>query len=263
MKRFQSQVATLWVALGRVNNSITIAKKGTSYDNFESNLRKSLKDIHFCCPTLEHCLRNGQKIVTPSQYFSHFVEVKISFHTWRGLSIWHSFDFGLNRFSPKIKSTINDGLLHIMPDIYRNPIKALQEVFKNQDCKKTFIFIAKDGGLEMSSLETNIPDHDFTSAKDKVALRNWLESSNMKQHLVLCVPPEPYAYQNSYNCFVSGMEFPSMIYLVSSCRRCHSDYFNPSPSVITRAKASLVIARYYEELGKGQCYRCDANDRRR
>ena len=54
LKKFQAQVSSLWVALGFVNNT----------HNFdEPAFRKRLKEINFYCPTLKHCLRNGQAIM--------------------------------------------------------------------------------------------------------------------------------------------------------------------------------------------------------
>ena len=56
----------------------------------------------------------------------------------------------------------------------------------------------------------------------------------MNQHLVL---------QSGYYYEVSGMEFQSMIYLSKIClKRGHE--FNKYSSLITRAKASLLLARY-------------------
>ena len=46
-----------------------------------------------------------------------------------------------------------------------------------------------------------------------------------------------------YNTEVSGMEFQIMIYLSSICLKCGHEY-NKNSSLITRAKASLLLARY-------------------
>ena len=60
LKKFKSQVSTLWVALGHVDVD--------SIANFnKSDFRKGLEDIQFSCPTLKHCLRNGQ-------YYLDFLE---------------------------------------------------------------------------------------------------------------------------------------------------------------------------------------------
>ena len=83
----------------------------------------------------------------------------------------------------------------------------------------------------------------FFYFKDKEGLNKWLESSNINQHLVL------HDY-SSYNSEVSGMEFQSMIFLSSICLKC--GYEVKSPSVITRAKASLLLARYERQ----NCFLC-------
>merc|ERR1711860_482285 len=157
LKKFKSEVSTLWVALGFVNDS-----------NFnESDFRKGLEDIQFSCPTLNHCLRNGQKIVEEAQKDNRS-------------------GFGLNCFVDQVevksKSNVNDGLLHEMPLIYPNPIKALQEAFKVHHSKKNFISIYR-GELKMSTLKEAIPDHDFVNFKNKEDLKKCLELSNMDQHL--------------------------------------------------------------------------------
>ena len=58
----------------------------------------------------------------------------------------------------------------------------------------------------------------------------------MNQHLVL----QDFFYVS--NTKVSGMEFQSMIYLSSICLKCGFEY--KESSVITRAKASLLLARF-------------------
>merc|ERR1712062_688476 len=128
LKKFKSQVSTLWVALGHV----------PSYAKFnESDFRKGLEDIQFSCPTLKHCLRNGQKIVEMAQKE-------------------RSRSDGLNCFADQVevksKSNVNDGLLHEMPLIYPNQIKALQEAFRDHHSSNNFIFM-KDEELEMSTLK--------------------------------------------------------------------------------------------------------------
>ena len=75
----------------------------------------------------------------------------------------------------------------------------------------------------------------FFYFKDKEGLKKWLESSNINQHLVL-------QDSNFYNSEVSGMEFQSMIYLSSICLKCGFEF--KDSSLITRAKASLLLARY-------------------
>ena len=215
LKRFQSQISTLWVALGYVSISA----------NFnESDFRKGLEDIQFSCPTLKHCLRNGQKIVKEAQKDN-------------------TSGYGLSCFADQVevksKINVNDGLLHEMPLIYPNPIKALQEAFKVHHSKKNFIFIDyEEEEFEMSTLKEAIPDHDFVNFKNKEGLKKWLESSNINQHLVL---QDSFGYYSE----VSGMEFQSMIYLSPICLKCGDE--NKNSSVITRAKASLLLARYEKQ----------------
>ena len=216
LKKFQSQVSTLWLALG----------------NFGPNVQfkvSDFEDINFSCPTLNHCLRNGQRIVKLAQEDQN--------------------DQGLNSLRNKVEvksnSNVNDGLLYELPLIYPNEIKTLREAMKYQKHKRNFIFV-KNGNLEMSTLKNALPDNNFVSFKDEEALKNWLESSNTNesnQHLVLT---DSY----SYNTEVSGMEFPSMIYLSSICLKC--GYEDIGSSIITRAKASLVIARYEKQ----NCHPC-------
>ena len=170
------------------------------------------------------CLRNGQKIVEVAQTDENRT--------------------GLNCFAyqVEVKSNVNDGLLHQMPFIYPNLIKALQEAFKDQNPKNIFI-IMNDEGLKMSNLEEAIPDHCFVNFQDKEAMRKWLESSNTNQHLVL--------QGNLYDSKVNGMEFQSMMYVFPICLKCGDE--DKKSSVITRAKASLVIANYENQ----DCIKCD------
>ena len=209
LKKLQSQVSTLWVAVGYVDPMANF---------IESDFRKGLKDIHFFSPSLKHCLRNGQKIVE--------------------LALKDESNIGLNCFGHQVenksKSNVNDGLLHEIGIISPNPIKALQEAFKDQNHKKAFI-VMENQGLEMSTLNEAIPEHDFVSIKDDKGLKKWIESSSKNQHLVL---HDIYDYIFE----VSGMEFQSMIYVSEICLKC--GFQNKNSVLITRAKASLVIARY-------------------
>ena len=211
LKKFQSQISTLWVALGYVDSDA----------NFnECDFRVGLNDINFSCPTMTNCLRNGQKIVELAQ-----------------TGLGEGLNCFVDQVKVKSKRNVNDGLLHEMSFIYSDPIKALQEAFKGQDYKNSFIFMEKEG-LEMSDLKEAIPGHDFVNFQNKEGLKKWLKASNMNQHLVL-------EDGNLYNSEVDGMEFQSMIYLSSICLKCGFEYKNSS--VITRAKASLLLARYEKQ----------------
>ena len=141
---------------------------------------------------------------------------------------------------------VNDGLLHEIPFIYPDQIKALQVVFKEQNPKNTFIYMGNNylesDDAVMSALKEAIPDQDFISFNDKRGLKNWLHSSNMNQHLVLHL----LSQWNSVFSEISGMEFPSMIYLYPTCLKC--GYGQKLSSFITRAKASLIIARYETQI---------------
>ena len=98
----------------------------------------------------------------------------------------------------------------------------------------------------MSTLKEAIPDHDFFNFKNKEELKNWLESRSMnQQHLV----SQEYISSNILS-EVSGMEFQSMIYLSRICLRCGHE--TKASSVITRAKASLLLARFANQ----NCYLC-------
>ena len=158
------------------------------------------------------------------------------------LALKERIKIGLNCFAHQVevksKINVNDGLLHEMPLIYPNPIKALQEAFKVHHSKNNFIFIEEEEELEMSTLKKAIPDHYFVNLNSKEKLTNWLVSSNMDQHLVL----QDYSISTIE---ISGMEFQSMIYLSSICLKC-GDKFKSS-SVITRAKASLLLARFEKQ----------------
>ena len=225
LKKFQSEVSTLWMALGFVS----------VYDFNESDFRKGLEDIQFSCPTLNHCLRNGQKIVELAQKAT--------------------LQYGLNCFVDQVevqsKSNVNDGLLQEMPLIYPNPIKALQEAFKVHHSKKNFIFIQKDldEEAEMSILKEAVPCHDFLNFKNKEEVKSWLESSKMNQHLVL----QHGSFYSNYR-LVDGMEFQSMIYLHPICLKCGDEH--KFSSVISRAKASLLLARYERKNQSPPCDGC-------
>ena len=213
LQLLKSGVSSLWVAIGSFSS--------TEDANFnESDFRKGLEDIHFYCPTLTHCLRNGQKILKEA--------------------LKDKSKGGLNCLADqvKVKTNVNDGLLYEMPHIYQDPIKALQETLKVHDSKRTFIVLDKYIGLEMSSLKEAIPEHDFVTFEDKEALKKWLESTNMNHHLVL-------QGFDVWNTQVSGMEFKNMLFLYSVCLKCNFGY--KDARILTRAKASLVIARYQNE----------------
>ena len=97
----------------------------------------------------------------------------------------------------------------------------------------------------MKNLRCQLPGHDFVNFQNKEDLKNWLQSSNMNQHLV----SQDYI---GYNPEVSGMEFQSMIHLHSICLKCEHELDRYS-SLITRAKASLLLARYEKQ----NCFLCE------
>ena len=216
---FQSQVSTLWVALGHLAfNSVEM-----------HNFRKELKRNLFSCPTLKYCLRNGRKIVELA---------KVS-----------EDGEGLNFFNDKVevKSNVNDGLLYKLQHIYPTPNEALRGALQSQNTTSNLICINDDYDcLRMSTLKEAFPDHDFNNfIADKEVLKNWLDKrTTINQHLVL-------QDINFYCSTVSGMEFQNMIYLTSICLKCGDEEKNIS--IITRAKASLVIARYERQ-------NCDINN---
>ena len=221
LKKLQSQVSSLWVALGDISIFLT-------FD--ESNIRRGLQNIQFYCPTLTRCLRNGQKIVELAKKDNKCT--------------------GLDHFRLQVevnsRSNVNDGLLHIMPLIYPNPIKALQEALKVHHSRRNFIFLREDVSEDVSTFKEAFPDHDFLNYHNKEELKQWLESSNMNQHLV-------FQGHEGYNSEVSGMEFQSMIYMSAICLKCaHQD--RKHSSVITRAKASLLNIRYENQNCKN--YAC-------
>ena len=142
----------------------------------------------------------------------------------------------------EVKANVNDGLLYEMPLVYPNPIKALEEIFKVHNFKKTFIVV--DKSFEMTTLKETIPGHDFVSFRNKEAREDWFESNNMNQHLVL----------NGYKLDdpeVSGMEFQSMIYLSSTCSKCGFAY--KDSRIVTRAKASLHLTKYEKDEFSTPC----------
>ena len=226
VKLLQSVFSTVWVSIGAVG----INDDSVDFHNFtESEFRKGLEDLSFTCPTLTHCLRNGQKVVEFAKE-NHDDDIKIE---------------GLHHFANQVevKANVNDGLLYEMPLVYPNPIKALEEIFRVHNFRKTFIvvdynFSDRTTSFEMSTLKEAIPDHDFVSFRNKEAREEWFESNNMNQHLVL----------NGYKLDdpeVSGMEFQSMIYLSSTCSKCGFAY--KDSRIVTRAKASLHLTKYEKD----------------
>ena len=218
LKKFQTQVSTLWVALGFIG------------DNFdESCFRNELGTIQFTSLTLKHCLRNGQKIVELAQKDDEG-------------------QFGLNCFKHQVtgnsKSNVNDGLVHEIPFIYPDSIRALKEVFKkDQKPEHAFIYM-REKCLAMSTLKNDIPGHDFVNFEDKQARNNWLGSSNRSQHLV-------YSDHINDHSEIVGMEFQSMIFVHPICLKCGCEH--KGSSSITRAKASLVIVRFEEQDCEQKC----------
>merc|ERR1712062_93177 len=142
----------------------------------------------------------------------------------------------------EVKSNVNDGLLYDLPHIYPTLIRALREALQCQNTTSNFICI-NDKSLRMSTLKEAFPDQDFNIfLADKEVLKNWLHTRTIKnQHLVL-------QDINFYSSKISGMEFQNMIYLTSICLKCGAE--EKDISLITRAKASLVIARYERQKCK-------------
>ena len=128
-----------------------------------------------------------------------------------------------------------------MPLIYPNPIKALQDAFQAHHSKKNFIFIETEKEIEMSTFKEAIPGHDFFNVKNEGELKSWLESNDMNQHIVL---QDFWIVHNDSE--VSGMEFLSMMYFNPICLKCGKEEDKPT-SFITRAKASLLLAKYEKQ----------------
>ena len=222
LKKFQAQVSSLWVALGFVNNT----------HNFdEPAFRERLKYINFYCPTLKHCLRNGQAIV--QEALSNTDNQKMAF-----------LGYFSNQVNPN-KSWVSPGLFHKIPLIYQDQIKALKAALDYNNHKS---FICIDGTTEtftMSALENAIPNNTFLDFQNKGALNEWHNSEKENLHLVS---------QKDQLSDLSGLEFKTMIYLCQVCLICGLEVKNSL--FITRAKASLVMARYVRKgyaLGCASC----------
>ena len=214
LKKFQAQVASLWVALGFISTR-----------NFEElAFRESLKEIDFYCPTLKHCLRNGQAILKEALARKENENEKMAF---------------LGYFSKQVHPiSVNSGLLYKMPFIYQDQIQALKAAFHYHK-HKSFVYMefpvsTQDStGLTLRILENELLGQKFLDLRSPGALLKWQNSNENNLHLV--------SSSNSMS-DLSGMEFQSMIYLCHICLKCGAEVRNSL--YITRAKASLVMSRY-------------------
>ena len=224
LKKFKSQVSTLWVALGFV----------FSNDNFnESDFRKGLEDIQFSCPTLKHCLRNGQKIVELAKpklgALSHFKEDI----TFTKRSRHDSVDSGFGDSGFTIKS----------PLIHQNPFNALKESLHSQKLSKSFIYIQGPHifqDVDYQNLQKEFPDHSFFKFENKEDRARWLAGEIEIGHLIL----QALGYNEFYENIIAGLEFQSVIYIYQACTKCGKEEMYSD--VMTRAVASLTLARYMD-----------------
>ena len=98
---------------------------------------------------------------------------------------------------------------------------------------------------DLSDLENAIPNNTFLDFQNKGALTEWHNSKKENLHLVS---------QKDQLSDLSGLEFKTMIYLCQVCLICGLEVKNSL--FITRAKASLVMARYVRKgyaLGCASC----------
>ena len=215
LKKFQAQVSSLWVALGFIS--------ARNFD--ELTFRESLKEIDFYCPTLRHCLRNGQAIVQEALSRKENENEKMAF---------------LGYFSNQVHPiSVNSGLLYKMPFIYQDQIQALKAALQYHN-HKSFVYMESPAFGNyinlVKTLETEVPDHKFLDLRYPGAFFKWQNSNEDNLHLV--------SSSNSMS-DLSGVEFQSMIYLCPVCLECGAEVKNAL--YVTRAKASLVLSRYVKE----------------
>ena len=110
--------------------------------------------------------------------------------------------------------------------------------------KKCFICIDGDFiyDLNFTLINKTFPQYKFIHWDDwkEELIQEWFASNDTQTHLI---------YRNSRSAAsseIAGLEFESMIYLFPICQKCKGD--NSDPLLATRAKASLVVARYSESF---------------
>ena len=91
----------------------------------------------------------------------------------------------------------------------------------------------------MVTLKKAIPGHDFIDFKNNDALSNWLESRKMNQHLVYQNTDYDNITEVSSICLKCGVELS-----YGSLRHKQNNEAYKLSAILTRAKASLVLAKY-------------------
>ena len=218
LKNLKSQVASLWIAVGSIGIDV-------------QKLREKALDLGFTCPTLEHCLRNASDIAELS--------------TKQNYSYRITGDLSMFSDNVKVKAMTNKGILKRIEAIYQDEIQATKEALLTApQNKKCFIFIGSDSKHSMSDFKKTIPEHDFESFDDEQARQAWFASSSNDTNHLVSQASHYFGYA------IRGLEFDQLIYIYPTCLKC--GYECPDSSIITRAKASLILSSY----GVESCSNC-------
>ena len=147
------------------------------------------------------------------------------------------FSANLTKFreNVEVKSKINRGIFKRIQAIYQNDIEAAKQALLNTSQNKKYFIVVQSDSFSMSDLKTANQEHDFESFDDIQARQGWVASEKDKNHLVL------QAKQYSSN-VIGGLEFDQLVYIYPTCLKCGDEYSDPS--IITRAKASLILSSY-------------------
>ena len=140
---------------------------------------------------------------------------------------------------------MNAGLLKDIEKVSNSPIEALEKAFKKIPAMKKCVIAFTDiEDILLSDIQVAFPRRKFLEFSDPNEFQEWQTSD--KNYFLVYVG-------NGYE--LSGLEFDSMICIFWKCRDCGDE--DTEPLIITRAKASLVVAKYSKPLCHNCLYRID------
>ena len=139
--------------------------------------------------------------------------------------------------------------------IHQDPFNALKESLHSQKLSKSFIYIQGPHifqDVDFQNLQKEFPDHSFFKFENKEDRARWLAGEIEIGHLIL----QALGYNEFYENIIAGLEFQSVIYIYQACTKCGKEEMYSD--VITRAKASLTLAKYMDS--EFHCNRCFEED---
>ena len=220
LKALKNAVASLWIAIGGISNLIDI-----------ETLRHEIKKVPMLCPTFQHCLRNSSMI---SKFAKSIPGYSVGHEEVKEVSL-KNFDI--------LPNNINEGILNILPKeetLKSAFLKGFENIPKRT---KTLVVLQSGKIINNEDVVRNLfPNSDFKYFLKDEERREWLAASDdTETYLILhCIYP-PLIKDSVYQDF-NGVEVNSMLYVCPACPNCNN--MTIGAPIVTRAKASLVIAPY-------------------